>query len=373
MRFEEGMDLAHRQRDSLLGFFPREYAHFRLWREHRALHSDGVWVRGDLVRQDQNRVLTSPDEIACHGEDEVGVGFEHPGHKLVGRLDLDLGPLSHQRRTPALPECAWVFRIAHLRTPAHGLRQYSRGNPIGCALQEAPDERAANAETHHHELVDAQMIHQAELVVGIGIPRPFDLDRASGLAGGSVAQVRRDAAILSLELLNGVEGRVTGEEGYGRVQSAAGKQHQGEAGSGLFIVDASGAFFVELASFTRLLSKYARYGGRCGCRGACCQYGASGRTHNRYPPESLLQPVCAAPHASICPGFGCATLRFRLEYNRGEVLDEGIKTIEPPSTASDRRCSGRGAAGRTRGSLGRGQRAGSTGRSARPLRRTVAV
>jgi hypothetical protein len=52
------------------------------------------------------------------------------------------------------------------------------------------------------------MIHQAELVVGVGVPRPVDLDRAGGLAGGSVAQVRRDAAILSLELLNGVEGRV---------------------------------------------------------------------------------------------------------------------------------------------------------------------
>src|SRR5436309_11681158 len=98
------------------------------------------------------------------------------------------------------------------------------------------------------------MIHQAELVVGIGCPRPVDLDRAGGLAAGGVAQVRRDAAILSLELLNGVEGRVAGEEGYGRVQSPAGKQHQREAGPGLLIVDANGAFFVELASssFARL-------------------------------------------------------------------------------------------------------------------------
>src|ERR1700693_3870375 len=125
------------------------------------------------------------------------------------------------------------------------------------------------------------MIHQAELVVGVGIPRPVYLDRAGGLAGGGVAQVRRDAAILSLELLNGVEGRVAGEEGYGRVQAPAGKQHQRETGPGLLIVDANGAFFVELASsfFARLLSKYARHGGRCRCRGARCQDGASGRTH----------------------------------------------------------------------------------------------
>src|SRR6476661_2080835 len=73
MRLEEGMNLAHRQGDSLFGFFPGEDAHFGLWREHRALHGDGVGVRGDLVRQHQDWVLATAHEIACHGEDEVGV------------------------------------------------------------------------------------------------------------------------------------------------------------------------------------------------------------------------------------------------------------------------------------------------------------
>src|SRR6202161_4959151 len=122
------------------------------------------------------------------------------------------------------------------------------------------------------------MIHQTELVVGVGIPRPVDLDRADGLAAGGVAQVRCDAAILSLEFLNGVEGRVAGEEGNGGVQSPAGKQHQRETGPGLLIVDTNGAFLVELASssFARLLSKCARQGGRCRCRSARYQYGTSG-------------------------------------------------------------------------------------------------
>jgi hypothetical protein len=44
------------------------------------------------------------------------------------------------------------------------------------------------------------MIHHAEMVIGIGIPRPVDLERAGGLATVGVAQVRRDAAVLSLEL-----------------------------------------------------------------------------------------------------------------------------------------------------------------------------
>src|SRR6202040_4157796 len=103
------------------------------------------------------------------------------------------------------------------------------------------------------------MIHQTELVIGVGFPRPVDLDRTGGLAAGGVAQVRCNAAILSLELLNGVEGRVAGEEGNGGVQSPAGKQHQRETGPGLLIVDTNGTSLIELASsfFARLLSKCA--------------------------------------------------------------------------------------------------------------------
>ena len=54
---------------------------------------------------------------------------------------------------------------------------------------------------------DAQVIHQAELVVGVGVPGPVDLERAGGLAAVGVAQVGRDAAILVLELLHRVERR----------------------------------------------------------------------------------------------------------------------------------------------------------------------
>src|SRR5262245_48262340 len=105
------------------------------------------------------------------------------------------------------------------------------------------------------------MIHQAELIVGIGFPRPIDLDRAGGLAVGGVAQVRRDATIFSLEFLDRIKGGVAGKEGNGRIQSSARKQQQREAGTGLLIVDANWASFVELASpsFARLLCKYARH------------------------------------------------------------------------------------------------------------------
>src|SRR5205085_11043560 len=101
------------------------------------------------------------------------------------------------------------------------------------------------------------MIHQAELVVGIGVPRPVNLDRAGGLAAGGVAQVRRDATILSLELLDRVKWRVAGKERNGCVQTSAREQQQRKAGTGLLIVDANWASFIELARsrFARLLSK----------------------------------------------------------------------------------------------------------------------
>src|SRR2546426_12244438 len=128
------------------------------------------------------------------------------------------------------------------------------------------------------------MIHQAELVVGIGFPGPVDLDRAGGLATGGVAQVRRDAAVVLLELLDRIKGGR--KRSYRRVQSPAREQQQREARTGLLIVDANWASFIKLARsrFVRLLSKYARRGGPCRCHGARCEYSASGQAHDRRPP-----------------------------------------------------------------------------------------
>ena len=125
------------------------------------------------------------------------------------------------------------------------------------------------------------MIHQAELVVRVGIPRPLDLERAGGLAPIGVAQVRRDAAILTLELLDRVERRTAGEEGNRRVQPAARDEQQREAGAGLLEVDANGTFFVGRHGASSLtgLSKHPRYRRHRGRGGARRQYAASDRVH----------------------------------------------------------------------------------------------
>jgi len=46
------------------------------------------------------------------------------------------------------------------------------------------------------------------MVVGVCVPRPVDLERAGGVAATSVAQVRRDAAVLPLEVLIGLNGEL---------------------------------------------------------------------------------------------------------------------------------------------------------------------
>jgi len=164
------------------------------------------------------------------------------------------------------------------------LRQRGGDNTIGRAPQKVPDEGTADAEAQHHELLDAQVIHQTEMVIGVGIPRPVDLERAGGLAAVGVAQIRRDAAVLSIELLDRVEGAAAGQAGDRRVQSAAGDEQQREAGAGLLIVDANGAFFVEGAggpSAPGLLRKHARRRRHHRRRGTRFQYFASDRIHHR--------------------------------------------------------------------------------------------
>src|SRR5712691_5604468 len=53
MRPEEIAHLAHRVGNQVLGLLPGVNAYFGLRREAHNLHGHGVWVRRDVVRQDQ--------------------------------------------------------------------------------------------------------------------------------------------------------------------------------------------------------------------------------------------------------------------------------------------------------------------------------
>jgi hypothetical protein len=96
--------------------------------------------------------------------------------------------------------------------------------------------------------VDPQVIHQADMIVGVGIPRPLDLERA-GRVAGRIAQVGVDAAELSFECVDGVEGIAAADAGDRRaIQPPAGDQQEREARPSLLVTDADIPFFVEASA-----------------------------------------------------------------------------------------------------------------------------
>src|SRR4029450_786022 len=90
-----------------------------------------------------------------------------------------------------------------------------------------------------------------------------------GLAAIGVAQVREDAPVFSLELFDRIKRSAAFQEGDRRVQSPAGNEHQRKTRTGLLILNANEAFFVERhrsSSLSRLLTKHSSCCGhhRCG-------------------------------------------------------------------------------------------------------------
>ena len=91
---------------------------------------------------------------------------------------------------------------------------------------------------------DAEVVHHAELVVGVGVPRPVDLERARGLAAIGVAQIRRDDAVFAFELFHRVKGMVREPRDRG-IQPATGDDQQRKAGTDLFVMDADVTSLIE--------------------------------------------------------------------------------------------------------------------------------
>ena len=122
-------------------------------------------MRRHVVRQDQDRRLAAAHEIARDGEHEIGVGPEHFRDVAVDRIGGDIGPAFEEVHRPGLADV--VEHVGHLGSEAHRLRDDRRGDTVGRALEEVPDERPADAEAHHGELLHAEMVEQRELIVGV--------------------------------------------------------------------------------------------------------------------------------------------------------------------------------------------------------------
>src|SRR3989449_4380882 len=111
-------------------------------------------------------------------------------------------------------------------------------------LHQLPGKAAADAVAHVEELVDPEVIHQSELVVGECLPGVVDRHGAGGLAAIGVALVHRDAAEVVRERLHRVDHRGWPVADAG-VQAPTGGDQQREAGARLLIADADVALVVE--------------------------------------------------------------------------------------------------------------------------------
>src|SRR5262249_44915871 len=151
-------------------------------------------------RQHQHRRLTVLYEVARHREHEVRVVAEHLRQELVGHGRRDVGAPFYEFRSPP-GGLTLVQRVRQLWPESDRLRRNSRDDAIGRALDEIPDKGSRDAEAEDHELVDPQVIHQTDVVVGVRIPRTIDLERAGRLTG-RVAQVSVNTAELVLERLD---------------------------------------------------------------------------------------------------------------------------------------------------------------------------
>jgi len=114
-----------------------------------------------------------------------------------------------------------------LRSVPDRLAEDGGHNAVGCPLYQLEGKRAPDAVAHEEELLDAEVIHQPELVVGEGAPGVVDRNRAARFAAVGVALVHRDAAEIVFKLLHRVDhrGRPVADAG---VQAPTGGDQQGK-------------------------------------------------------------------------------------------------------------------------------------------------
>src|SRR6516225_9882604 len=163
-------------------------------------------MRSRIVGQHQHRRLAGFREVARYAVHEVGphaveavqIRLNH-GHRYIGpALAKLLGP----------DLLAGIVHVIRLLRPVPDRLAQDRGDHARRrTLYQLHPERAADAVAKENELADAEMVHHTELVVGEGVPRIVDRNRAGRVAVGGVALVHGDHAEVVLELLHDVDHR----------------------------------------------------------------------------------------------------------------------------------------------------------------------
>ena len=216
-------------------------------------------MRRRVVRQHQDRRVAVLDELARHAVQEIRLSAPQAMEILVDRVLRHLGPPLFEIGQPVIGAVP-VHDAGLFRPVPDGLVENRGGDPVRRPLQQLAGKAAADAVAHEEELADAEMVHQAELVISESVPGVLGRDRAGRLAAIGVALIHRDAAEVVLELFHRIDrsGRPVADP---RVQAAAGGHEKREAGADRLVADADIALLIRRHGILSLSVAPASVGG----------------------------------------------------------------------------------------------------------------
>src|SRR5215472_9741858 len=117
--------------------------------------------------EDEHRRAEGPYLVPGHADGEVS--GPHAGGERLDLIAGEIVALVHELLTPRFPQVVEEFPVA--RGDPDRLLEDGRGNSFRRDCEQLQDERAADAAAEHQEPVDAEIIHDRELVCRVGTPR----------------------------------------------------------------------------------------------------------------------------------------------------------------------------------------------------------
>src|SRR4051812_17555727 len=192
MRLEEGAHPVDCPRLELWRLLPGIDGYLGIRRQRCDIDGCLIWVRRDVVRQDQHRRLVGTHEIARDAVHEVGPHAVKVVQVLLYRFHRHLGPSGAELFGPdILPGIVHEVRV--LWPVSNRLAKHAGDEALWGTLHELERKWAADAAAHEEELADAEVVHEPQLVIGERAPRVINRDRTGGFAAASVAMVHGDA------------------------------------------------------------------------------------------------------------------------------------------------------------------------------------
>src|SRR5437773_1862516 len=163
---------------------------------------------------------------------------------LVNVTDRSSG-MRHRPAVSPTGRHGWCGRRnARTRSMSDRLAQHGGHDATGSPLDQLEPEAPPDAVAHVEELLDAEVVHQPQLVIRKRAPGVARGNRSRGLAAVRVALIHRDAAEVVLERFHRVEHR-GGPVAHPRVQAPAGRDEQREARANRLVADANVTLFIE--------------------------------------------------------------------------------------------------------------------------------